>query len=386
MSQVTRTVPYVGETLTITPGKQKDYARDFVDLDSPRGLRNICQRLTILQVINLDSVTTGTIQGEDFCQGIQQLTLRDSLGERVRCEGQKLRLLGMYTQEEAYPDDASDQAATSSAVTASTRHELMFALPFMARTKDFGLPVDHLRKADTRLRIQAAGNSSIQQPSGSYVINASTGITYTVIAWCWDEWSYERKSRWAMVIDSTKADARFPIEGITGRPLLGILLHKEGASGGASMANITDVIAPRLGLTQTVEDSYLEDGYIADTKNGTVKSKDPIEQNGGDAANASAFPLLWKRWGMKVSQAHMVGATPEVLLTESSAITNKEIVKIYVTPPSTANDVFAARARGVDLAAARPKTLDGKKLSSNDPFAVFLPEKVPGRAGAYQER
>ena len=385
MSQITRTVPYVGETLTILPGKAKDYARDFVDLDSPRNLRNIIERLTVLQVINLDSVTTAAIQGEDFCDGIQQVTLADSLGERLRASGQKLRLLGHYVYEEHYPDDAADKSASATATTASTRHEIPFALPFMARPKDFGLGVDHFRKADFRFRLEAASNSSIQT-SGTYVINAATGITYTVIAWCWDEWTYERKSRWAMVVDSTKNDDRFPIEGIAGRPLLGILLHKEAASGGAVITNITDVIAPRLGIVQTVEDSELENGYLMDTRNGTLKTKDPLMTGTSDAANSKAFPLLWKRWGMKLSQAHIVGATPEVTLTESSAITNKEIVKIYAPPPSTRNDQFAAARRGVDLASAKSKSLDGKSVDSNDPFAVFLPEKIPGQVGTYKER
>lgn len=377
-------VPYVSASRNLSPGASWDWQKDFVPVDGPRGLRNVIHRVDIELTGNFDSVTTSSILGEDMAGLLQHLNFGPGGHPVFDLDGDELRAWMFDQLGNATPPDPSDLGASASAQTSTYRFQLPIALPRAARPKDYALPVDYFRRSDFQFRTTVAGNTSIQT-GGTYVLNATTGVTVRIVVWCAEEYTWESKQRFTARAQATEADDRFTIEGIAGRPILSLFTHKSGVNGGADMGNITLIDAPRLGLFQ-VRDEDMEYGYRADAPGGdfnlTTNPFDHVQTS--DAAGANCFPIVWCPAGAKLTQLPIAGTVPEIVVNESSAITSKRVVKTYVVPQDASAMSESAIRRGVDLTKLKAKTLDGKPVGSTDPYWPFINKKVSGRAGSYR--
>jgi hypothetical protein len=380
-------IPYVGPARNVAPGQLYDYPFDFLPHEGPRGLRLVVHAITIECTGNFDSVSTAAIQGEDMCGLLKQFRMADRKGPIFDLPGDQLRAWCRDQIGDQHPEDPADRATSASAVTVTYRHYIPLALPrFDAEgAKQFAIPADYFKQVGWVFRLVAAGNTDLQT-GGTYVLNASTGVTFRVIMHCAEEFSFATKQRFEVTVQATEDDSRFPIKGIANLPIVSLFLHKAGASGGSSMANITDIDCAALGW-YNVRDEDVEYSYRSDMPGGGYfeYDKDPFDHtDSSDAATSKAFPLVWTPSGAKLPQLHVVGSDPEVLLTESSAITSKKVIKTVVTQPSIKDVEEAARARRVRLDAAQADLPGDRRMDPNDPYNAFISRKVSGRAMPYR--
>ena len=223
---------YKSETKTHSADAELEF-KNWVPPRGPNGGR-VCidYFLAVANFSQVDNATTA-IQGEDRARFFQRLHVYDKSGfNRWGLRGDASRTFGFSLLGADSQVDHADIASSASDVDVPTTQIVPMSKPFAKRPRDFALAADSFDK----FVIQAANLAEVNVSGGS--ITVDTG-TYYVIACCHEEFSVELKAR-DQVKDTLFGSTTEQIIHVAGR-LQDLSLYARGASGGASLANLTNV-------------------------------------------------------------------------------------------------------------------------------------------------
>jgi hypothetical protein len=256
----------------------------FVPRFGPRGGRNVIDGFELVAEMTDINCDAATVEGED-CYRVWKRIRVEQVGGIVRwnLRGDESRV-ALYqlegaerVREHADIADADNQSLTFSCYIPMSKR-------FAKRPADFALPADLLHKVS----IECADASELSL--GSAVVTIDSG-RYYVVAHTHEEFDVELKCE-----DEVKA-APFPsTDGITlkvGGRLQDLMVFARGASGGAAMANFTDVRVEELIPVALTRDAELQRPFLRDRYNVENGTTDGASIRNEPAAGDLAVPVIW---------------------------------------------------------------------------------------------
>jgi hypothetical protein len=235
---------------------------------------------------------------------------------------------------------------------------------YAVEPRDYSMPVDLLQE----VRIECADPTELDDDGGTVTI---TSLSYHVIAWCHEEFAvrvcpYDLVS--VMALPATTG-GQIPISG----RLHNLALFARGTSGGASMANLTDVRIDTI-LPVPLTPADLLNQYQRDRGNANNLASADGGQVRQDPFNLSkAVPVLWTNLRTSVFDGPILDfATVALTNTVASTLALTTVVK----PRDPAVQQAVAQRYGIADGVWRMKT-KGKSKRGRDRWhpeqEAFLP-------------
>lgn len=347
--------PYFGPSKVIQASSPFDYPRNFVPARGPKGRRNVISHLEIKATIDFSANATG-VAGEDLCNWCKLLEIDDAAGKRINLTGQQLRAFGHFWLGNGMLKDPQDTGA--SAGNFDHTHVVPFACPRLAEPEATALEADVWRREGTTFRITVGAEADFQV-SGTDPVYDSNPVTVQVVAYCYEELSYTEHVRFVADAVSTDDDLEFNVTGLGGRPVLFLGLTKQGEAGGTAQT-VTTVQISDLHIRR-VNDEYVKSAYRRSLGDVPANEQSPwLFAEAGetlDARTGKGFPLVFAPMGAKVKDLPAWSGDLEIKLEESSGVTSKKIMRVYLDRPSEDDRAYTRRINGI--ASASPRGLMG---------------------------
>lgn len=259
---------YYSETKSYSAGREIEFF-DFVPREGPTGGRVVIDGFWIYADWQLDFATAAT-EGEDLARIFGRVIVEQRDGtKRWNLPGDASRIACYALLGTDRVSENADQAAANN-VTGTTRLYVPMSKPHAHTPEDFALPADEFAKVI--LTCMSASDMNL----GSGTVNVDSVTYYVMVD------AHEEHDLQFHCVDVVKADLLTStsegVLSISGK-LHDLILWARGQSGGASLANLTDVrIDEPLGFLQTSKRTELLNEYrfkrgVAANLNGTMGSE-----------------------------------------------------------------------------------------------------------------
>jgi hypothetical protein len=251
----------------------------------PNGGRAVIDGFELLVEYADINVATTAVQGADLWRSIRRLQVEQAAGVlRWNLRGDELRTM-CYGLEG--PHRIREFADTGT--TADQAIKLSFYVPMERRyavePRDFSLPAEVL----SEVRIECADVAELDDDGGTVTIDS---LSYSVIAWCHEEFAIRILPHDVIAAMSCPSTSGVTIP-VNGR-LHDLYFFARGTSGGASLANFTDVRIDQLLPIAMRRDPDLLSAYQRDRRNGSNLASADGGQVRQDPFNiGKAVPVLW---------------------------------------------------------------------------------------------
>jgi hypothetical protein len=234
---------------------------DWVPRLGPNGGRMVIDGFYIHADLQIDTAAGAIAQGEDFARVFNRIIVEQHDGKkRWNLPGDQSRVMSILLDGIDRYTDSADVAVSTSNVAADVVLYIPMSKRFTHTPDDFAMPVDNFKM----LTIEFASSSVFN--IGSVVVSSIDFLNFYVIADCHEELDLQIHCE-----DEVSAtDLTSLTEGrlVVGGKLHDLVLHATGASGGASLANLTDVRIDELGIPPFLRTPDLEMEYRRKRNNG----------------------------------------------------------------------------------------------------------------------
>ncbi len=359
---------YKSEVKTWSSSGGDQYFFDWIPREGPNGGRNMIDGFQLVVDGQVD-VTTAVIQGEDLARMWGRILVEQTDGvKRWNLPGDASRVMSYLL---AGPDKYSEHAdvAASTNQAADPTLWIPMAKPYTRDPQDFALPVDmfkHLvitNMPSTDLNI---GTSVVTVDSISYYVIAEVHEELEVRIPCVDEI--------AMTELTTATEGRLSING----KLHDLTLHARGASGGASLANLTDVRIDELAMppftrVPDLEAAYRRSRNIGSNSNATIGNEVYSDPHVTDQAAAVLV-------ADEETSFYEGPVLSSVKLNLTNSVASLRAIHRTIIPASQTHRARVSAAYGLQPANFRVKTAAKSKQHPKDwpeELRPFLPLKAP---------
>jgi len=346
------------------------YFFDWIPREGPNGGRIVIDGFWVHADIQVDNSAAAIAQGEDFARAFNRIIVEQVDGKkRWNLPGDSSRVASYGLEGPERYTETADVATSANNTAADTAIYVPMSKRHTHTPEDFALPVDLFKQ----LVVEYPGANVFDIGTTDISIDF---INYYVIAECHEELD--------LVIhcedEVAQTDMTSTTEGriVTGGKLHDLFLHATGASGGASLANLTDVRIDELGIPPFLRVPDLEYIYrrkrnlganLNSTMGGEVRS-DPFVTDQACAVlladgDTSFYegPVLSS---VRVVMTNTVSALRAIhrIVTPASAMVRNRTSAMYKVPPGA----FRVKAASKTMREVEkwPK-----------PLRPFLPLKAP---------
>lgn len=234
---------------------------DWIPRRGPNGGRNIIKGFWVHADMQVDTAAGATAQGEDFARVFSRIVVTQTDGKkRWNLNGDQSRIMSIALNGIDRYTDAADIAVSQSNVASDVAIYIPMAKRFTVRPEDFALPVDNFKD----LVIDFASSTVFN--IGAVVVSSIDSLNFYVIADCYEELDLQIhcEDEVSATLMTSTTEGRI----VVGGKLHDLVLHAQGASGGASLANLTDVRIDELNMPPFLRTPDLEMVYRNARNNG----------------------------------------------------------------------------------------------------------------------
>jgi len=348
--------------------------KNWIPRRGPTGGRVVVDRFwPVFTGTDVDVAGTA-VEGEDCWRFFRRILVEQVDGR------QRWNLTGDESRVACYLLMGSDRVPEFADLAIANNQTPSFMIPipmakrFTKRPKDYSLPAELL----SRFAIDCADAAEVGVAGGTIGIVGS----YYVIAECHEEKSIELKCE-----DEVKAFVLANTSGgqlVVGGRLTDLSLFQRAASGGGSLANLTDVridqaVPDALLRNPDLKEMYAAARYAAHNLPST--DGDPIHNDPHTLATMVACPVLWST---EESSAVDGPVLDETIVRLTNSVPSLEAIYRVVVPKSHGLALGVMRRHGLRDDSFRMKT---KGKTKRDPGkwapheAVFLPASAPDKNG-----
>jgi hypothetical protein len=342
----------------------------WVPRRGPNGGRLMIDGLELIAAFTDINVATTAIQGADLWRAFKRIQIEQAGGQlRWNLRGDESRTMCYLLEGADRVREFADSATTNDqAITVSVYIPL--EKQFGVEGRDFSLAAELL----SEVRIECADVTELDDSGGTVTIDA---CNYSIIAWCHEDFTVKVGPTdlvGAVTLPST-AGLTLPVNG----RLHELVFFARGTSGGASMANFTDVridnVMPVAMSRVDLLGAYERDRFNADnldTTDGGRVRQDPVN-------NSKAVAVLWSTRRTSVFDGPILDQAV-VYLTNSVS----NVIALYriVRPRDPAVVAAVEQRHGINPADWRVKTA-AKTKRGRDRWPAeqeaFLPLVAPLR-------
>jgi hypothetical protein len=342
----------------------------FVPRRGPNGGRAVIDGFELVAVFADITVATTAIQGADLWRSFKRIQIEQAGGIlRWNAKGDESRQLCYLLEGANRVREVAD-----SGTTANQAFKVAVYIPlerqFAVEPRDYSLPADLL----SELRIDCADTGELDDDGGTVTIAAS-GLSYYVIAWCHEEFSVRVCPHDLVGVTALPATTgmQLPVQG----RLHDLAFMARGTSGGASMANLTDVridtIMPVAITREELLGQYMRDRFNANNLNsadGGQVRQDPFNAGRG-------VPVLWTTKRSSVFDGPILD---QVGLTLTNTVSNTLCLWRVVKPRDPYIQAAVADRYGISEGEWRVKTKGKSKRARtrwHPEQEAFLPLVAP---------
>jgi hypothetical protein len=256
----------------------------WVPRRGPNGGRLMIDGLELVAALTDINVATTAIQGADLWRAFKRIQIEQAGGAlRWNLRGDESRLMCYLLEGASRVREFADSATTNDqSITVSVYIPL--EKQFAVEGRDYALAAELL----SEVRIECADVTELDDSGGTVTIDAAN---YYVIAWCHEDFTVKVGPHdviGAISLPST-AGLTLPVNG----RLHELAFFARGTTGGASMANFTDVRIDYL-LPVAMTKADLIGQYERDRKNADNLASADGDRVRMDPFNASkGVPVLW---------------------------------------------------------------------------------------------
>ncbi len=354
--------------------------KNWVPRTGPNGRRLVIDTFWLVFDATALTVAGTAVEGEDVYRVFKRIEVEQVGGrKRWNLRGDETRLaLYQLLPSNRVPEFADIAIAAGQAIQA--RIPIPMAKHYGKRGRDFALPAELLAK----VTIEAASLSEVGVGGGT--VSAVTA-TYYIIAECHEEESVELHAE-----DEVRSQ---PFTNTSGGQLVvqgklqALGIFARGASGGASLANFTDIRIDQM-LPDTFAKADLTDLFAA--KRGCARNLQStdggaVRNNPFTLATPLAIPVLWEDEETRVFDGP---AKDEVTVRMTNTVADTIAVMRVVTPKSEAVARAVSSRHGIARGDWSMKTKKGSRKrqaswARRGGDALFMPTVAPDpkdRAGA----
>jgi hypothetical protein len=237
------------------------YFFDWIPREGPNGGRVVIDGFYVHADMQIDTAAGATAQGEDFARVFNRIIVEQQDGKkRWNLQGDTSRVMSYLLDGADRYTETPDVAVSTSNAAADTVIYIPMTKRFTRNPEDFALPVDNFKQ----LTIEFASSTVFN--IGSVVVSNIDFINFYIIADCHEELDLQIHCE-----DEVAAtDMTSLTEGrlVTGGKLHDLVLHAQGASGGAVLTNLADVRCDDLQMPPFLRVPDLETAYRRKRDNG----------------------------------------------------------------------------------------------------------------------
>jgi hypothetical protein len=334
----------------------------------PLGGRVVIDGFELIADFTDINITTTAVQGADLWRAFKRIQIEQAGGAlRWNLRGDESRAMCYLLEGPQRVREVAD-----SATTADQAIRVAVYIPmerrFAVEPRDFSMPVDLFQE----LRLECADVTELDDDGGTVTIDA---CNYSVIAWCHEEFNVKVGPFDMVMATSLPSTAGLTIP-IAGR-LHDLAFYARGTSGGASVANFTDVRIDNV-LPVAISRLDLLGAYQRDRRNATnLASADGSQVRMDPYLNGKGVPVLWTTERSSVFDGALLDQA--VIYTTNSVAS---LLALYrVVKPRDPQVVAAIQSRyGLSADSWRVKT-KSKSKRARDRWSpeqeAFLPLVAP---------
>lgn len=364
MDQIYKSAQYDWST-----GKDQEF-KPWVPAKGPTGRRNVIRGLLLHAVVDVD-VATAAIQGEDLAKLFQRITIRDLGGVRWDLTGEESRLMAAVLLGNQGFEEHADVGTGNGTVVEFTLY-IPFEKMFARRGYDFAIAADVF--GETNVLMPTDGTLDI----GTSAVTINSG-TYKIWAYCREEGDLDKdgklvgvefKQRDVFKSKRWESDEEATIV-VNGGYLAECFAYKTGASGGASMANMTAHQIEGIHRV-SVDDAVMKHQYSL-TRGGMPNGDGTIgEEVSSHPVRANQVRMLHTPPpDCKLRDLPFVAGSATVRATNS--VTDPSLVYRIIKPKSASEAAAVSKLHGISKLRVKTAGKTQRGLGAWDGDGVFMP-------------